>query len=312
MNDILQRFEIISPGQIMVVDDYGRLHSAPMQGDEWINIEVDSNAVEPTINISHKITPVNNTESNTDQSIIGSSGEISLYTPYVDDTGHIVGRNIETIELPYGFKTFVPEIRYIDDATGERTEDAQGNTAYKESFSANNHIDELVLKTGPLSLNWEYFPSGDNPDVDSRKTLRIRHTKPIPVEEEIITLNFGTSSYLLEDLLAVDDTGHISSADKRSIKLPSFTKDLNAKTLITNIDSEGILETLDVIDLHLTGYSKLSSAEISTLNTNNGKVIFKEITNDKKRIILDTDSVRDALAKLESAIYALQNYHSLS
>lgn len=309
MNDILQRFEIISPGQIMVVDDYGRLHSAPMTGDNWIDINIDDNAVEPIINISHKIIPVDNTESNTDQSIIGSSGEISLYTPYIDDTGHIVGRNIETIELPYGFKTFVPEIRYVNDTTGERTEDKQGNKAYKAPFSANNHIDELVLKTGPLSLNWEYLPDGDTDD--SRKTLCIKHIKPVPVEEETKTLNFGTS-YLLEDLLAIDETGHISSADKRSIKLQSFTKDENSKAFVTNINSEGILETLDVIDLPLTGYSKLSSTEISPLNTNNGKTVFKAIKNDKKRIILETDSVRDALAKLESAIYALQDKHNLS
>jgi hypothetical protein len=30
---------------------------------------------------------------------------IDLYVPYVDAKGHVVGHNIETITLPYGYKT---------------------------------------------------------------------------------------------------------------------------------------------------------------------------------------------------------------
>jgi hypothetical protein len=30
---------------------------------------------------------------------------IELYTPYVDAKGHVVGKNIETVTLPYGYKT---------------------------------------------------------------------------------------------------------------------------------------------------------------------------------------------------------------
>ena len=31
---------------------------------------------------------------------------LSLYTPIVDGMGHVVGKNIETVVLPYGYKTF--------------------------------------------------------------------------------------------------------------------------------------------------------------------------------------------------------------
>mgnify|MGYP006370677247 FL=1 len=31
---------------------------------------------------------------------------IKLYTPYVDAKGHVVGKNIETITLPYSYRFF--------------------------------------------------------------------------------------------------------------------------------------------------------------------------------------------------------------
>ena len=36
----------------------------------------------------------------------GKDDTIKLYLPYVDAKGHVVGKNIETITLPYGYKTF--------------------------------------------------------------------------------------------------------------------------------------------------------------------------------------------------------------
>ena len=36
----------------------------------------------------------------------GKNDTIKLYLPYVDAKGHVVGKNIETITLPYGYKTF--------------------------------------------------------------------------------------------------------------------------------------------------------------------------------------------------------------
>ena len=36
----------------------------------------------------------------------GAQGAIELYTPIVDNMGHVVGNNIEEITLPYGYKTF--------------------------------------------------------------------------------------------------------------------------------------------------------------------------------------------------------------
>jgi hypothetical protein len=49
----------------MVVDDYGRVHSATYETDEWINFEVDPDISGPKINITHEYNPTekNDTES---------------------------------------------------------------------------------------------------------------------------------------------------------------------------------------------------------------------------------------------------------
>jgi hypothetical protein len=36
INDIIHKFEIIAPKQVMLVDDYGRVHSTPITDDAWI------------------------------------------------------------------------------------------------------------------------------------------------------------------------------------------------------------------------------------------------------------------------------------
>ena len=57
------------------------------------------NKVEDTTTVADK----NNT--NGDGLNKGNNDELKLYTPIVDNTGHVVGNNIETVTLPYNFKT---------------------------------------------------------------------------------------------------------------------------------------------------------------------------------------------------------------
>ena len=70
------------------------------------------------IEITHEFTPGSETTSNADKNFDektkgeitytgdnhGIGDSIDLYTPKVDDRGHVTGQNIETVTLPYGFK----------------------------------------------------------------------------------------------------------------------------------------------------------------------------------------------------------------
>ncbi len=103
LNDIIYKFEIIEAGQIMMVDDYGRIHSTPINGDDnWIDVSINSDITAPSINISHKYTRdnVNNTATNPNEEDIDS---INLETITIDDTGHVTAIHQNTFTLPYGF-----------------------------------------------------------------------------------------------------------------------------------------------------------------------------------------------------------------
>lgn len=199
LNDIIAKFEELTPGRIMVVDEYGKVHGAthttaqefnytnlgydadvtqaqpennfidsPISDyrkvvltkdefyynvikkgkvyynealevindyieddiyekstdeDKWISINIDKNPEEPQVIINHEFTKVDDTITVSDMNgsidltatNVGlnnritkvnnnNTSELQLYTPIVDNMGHVVGKNIETVTLPYGFK----------------------------------------------------------------------------------------------------------------------------------------------------------------------------------------------------------------
>ena len=225
INDIIAKFEIIAPGQFVIIDDYGRVHSTPhttkqsftatsyIHGDEsiinednekedrWIKLEVNSNVKDPKIIIEHIFTSVDgddtiifncNNEENQD------SGKLKLYTPIVDSKGHVVGKNIETIELPHNFKTITV-----------------GDTD-TTVITANNHIANMNIKD---DNSWIEVSA----DTD---TLTISHIGPVSEE--------GTTTYNTDDkpifgatfsdpTITYDLKGHISATDKYQITLPTLS-----------------------------------------------------------------------------------------
>ena len=199
LNDIIAKFEELTPGRIMVVDEYGKVHGAtyttaqefsytnlgydadvtqaqpennfvdsPISDyrkvaltkdefyynvvkkgkvyynealevindyieddiyekstdeDKWISINIDKDPEEPQVIINHEFTKVDDTTTVSDMNgsidltatNVGlnnritkvnnnNTSELQLYTPIVDSMGHVVGKNIETVTLPYGFK----------------------------------------------------------------------------------------------------------------------------------------------------------------------------------------------------------------
>lgn len=145
LNDIIKVFEDLVPGEFLICDVNGHVNSANWTtkqkygytnyGDNtksqsldsgienrWLelslNEEVDGDNPR-LITLNHKFNEVTPTttrsDKNTEQKYAGQidngnnntpGDTIDLYTPIVDTMGHVVGKNIETVTLPYGYKTF--------------------------------------------------------------------------------------------------------------------------------------------------------------------------------------------------------------
>ena len=137
-------------GNLTIIDNYGRIAAAAFRSKQDVNYtnigKPSSNpASEPqqaylSYNIKDGIssqTPDNqvfnlthvpahtkaDTTTTADKNTDGANGnvlnaahgnKISLYTPIVDSIGHVVGKNTETVTLPYGFKTIKTNGRNTD------------------------------------------------------------------------------------------------------------------------------------------------------------------------------------------------------
>lgn len=166
LNDIIHRIGDLKPGQLMIVDNTGRMRGVsystkqtfaaenfggqgveivsteadPDNEDMWIDIDTDDDYRDPKLTIKHNFTKVKDTTSASDMND-PSANTIDLYTPIVDSKGHVVGKNIETVTLPFNFKT----VTAVNDNTAALTQAAPAENA---PIVADNTQDTLSIKAG--------------------------------------------------------------------------------------------------------------------------------------------------------------------
>ena len=131
INDIIDMFEDLIPGEFLICDSNGKVNSAnwtTAQDYEYINY---NNSIDPTpqskdfntrenrwlslsidkdnrqIKLEHVFNKIDDTNTTSDKNTGSGDGinnsidnTLKLYTPIVDAMGHVVGKNIETVTLP--------------------------------------------------------------------------------------------------------------------------------------------------------------------------------------------------------------------
>lgn len=249
LNDIIHKFEIIAPKQVMLVDDYGRMHSTPLYWDEWVDVDINSNPVEPTITFNHKYPYKEELPALkiTNQNNNNSSGKFTLETVLLDNTGHVKTTPREEIELPHNFKT----IKLND----------------SNQIIANSHVATLNISDDDW-LSWTLH--------NDSQTLSLSHTNALTTNNTTVglasaqTLNFGNTVQIPK--ISYDARGHISSTTTVGVTLPTL------KTTADNGSSDGqvlsgttgtLLNKRNLTSVVLTGYNGNTSlfSSTSTLNT---------------------------------------------
>lgn len=151
--------------------------------------------------------------------------KIKLYTPYVDATGHVVGKNIETVILPYGYKTFTTNGR------GNDTDDANdGEQSLQASVVADSTQDSLALNSGN---KWVRIDTDANNDIItfSHDVHEISET-----DNDDTDLNDSTKYNAMTNGNTIiipdwdfDNAGHITDKHNRTYTLP-----YGYKTIVAN------------------------------------------------------------------------------
>lgn len=236
-------------GQLTIIDNYGRIAAAAFTSQQpvsYTNIGKPSSnpASEPSkpylsYNIKDGIssqTPDNqvfnlthvpahkksDTTTTADKNTDGANGNglnaahgntISLYTPIVDSMGHIVGKNTETVTLPYGFKTITTNGRSTDnDATyGNKTA-----LAVQSNLIADNTQDTLAIDSGDSWIKLVTDAANDKITIshDVKKTSTSTSTATLSTETDSTT-TFDVFTYTF------DDRNHFKNVDTKTITMPN-------------------------------------------------------------------------------------------
>lgn len=241
LNDIINIFEDLVPGEFLICDANGHVNSAnwttaqdysynnignsnsslaESKEDQWIKVSLDeSNRL---IHITHQAHSEEDTRTELDVNRDGAlTDNIDLYTPIVDNMGHIVGKNTQTVTLPFGFKFIQPNT----DASGN-VKDATSNT---DIIKANTCHDTLQVRN---SNKWLKVSA----DAD-QKILYIGHKTSEFADEAKANKYYGleqneTVASLDEDdntfevpCIKFDEAGHVIGARTHTVVLPdNFTK----------------------------------------------------------------------------------------
>lgn len=264
INDIIDVFEDLTPGEFLICDSNGKVNSAnwttaqdysytnynsdnPQSTDKefdtkenrWISLSVDEKNRE--IELKHVFNQIDDTNTTADKNNASGSGGINnstddtlkLYTPIVDAMGHVVGKNIETVTLPYGFKKIT--------TNGEVNSITTDMTPMAGTSVADNTQDEFFINVGNKWLHTSIDANND--------TLTLAHeVNPINVEEKIFTnLNDGTDSIIIQDIQH-DAAGHITANQNHTYILPYGYKTITPATQSSAITNPTVNTTSIVAD----------------------------------------------------------------
>ena len=246
INDILDKFDQLKPAEIVMVDTYGRIHSGdwdskqksgysnigkpsadlavpdgdPIAEDDerWIKLTTTSGIAtdfKPHIKLEHTFKAADNTTTIADKNTANGTGlnvgigdTLSLYTPIVDNMGHVVAKNIETVTLPYGFKTITTNGRASNNNTT-----ALGT---QNDIVADNTQDTLGINSGN---EWIKVTTDNNTD-----TITISHdVKNTTSTTSTLNLSTETSEPMTFDIptYSFDGTNHYASHDVKTLTMPN-------------------------------------------------------------------------------------------
>lgn len=234
LNDIFDKFNTLIPKNFLTVGNDGQIHSTNWTtaqafeaiGEEkavvedkkenrWIYFDLDANTHKFTI--EHRFNEVENTTSTND--LNNNNNTIDLYTPIVDNMGHIVGNNIETVTLPYSYKVIKvnnTDDNVVDTPPVETNENGQiaDNTQDTLIFNASNrwikldNATEDIVKVGHKLSDFE---SG------TANTLYGQ-------EKDLSIVDLDIDNQFIIPILRFDEAGHINFAEEHTVNLPeNFT-----------------------------------------------------------------------------------------
>lgn len=264
-NDWISHLGKLDSQDLVIVDNYGRLTSAPADvtqnseganhtpgtkqdvtgiasdvfpmaenltkeggfKNQWLTVNVDGKPTKPIVSLRHNYQPVKDTTSNSDMNN-PKKDAIKLYTPIVDPKGHVVGHNDETVTLPYGFKTITTNGR-----SGTASGDNTGNPS-TSSVIADNTQDTLGINSGN-----KWIRIDTNASTDTLTISHDIHTPTVSAKSQTDLNNPAIDSITIQDTI-YDNAGHMTANQNHKYILPYGFKYITTNGRVSNNNTENL------------------------------------------------------------------------
>lgn len=264
-NDWISHLGKLDSQDIVIVDNYGRLTSAPADvtqtneginhtpgtkqditgiasdvfpmaenltkdggfRNQWLTVNVDGKPTKPIVSLRHNYQPVKDTTSNSDMNN-PKKDTMVLYTPIVDPKGHVVGHNDHTVTLPYGFKTIT--------TNGRSTTDSGDNTGNPSTSNvvADNTQDTLGINSGN-----KWIKIDTNAGSDTITISHDIHTPTVSAKGQTDLNNPATDSITIQDT-TYDNAGHMTANQNHKYILPYGFKYITTNGRVSNNNTENL------------------------------------------------------------------------
>lgn len=335
LNDIIAKFEFINPGEIMTVDSYGRIHSTPYTTsqeydnfnfgklkangvpemieateDRWIRLDIDPDAAHPLITFKHEFTEAADSQTTTTADKNNGNGDgnnaydddvLKFYTPIVDTTGHIVGHNIETVTLPYGYKFYK--------TTGHSTNETTDLDTIQDTVSVDGATVTAGTPVAASSMNADNTKDTINIDpfnkwIQTKLTddkLVIAHEiHGVKTDVKATNLNLDNvastnngDKIVIQDI-TFDAAGHVKSNQEHTYTLPYGFKTIKTNGRSTEV-SENATGTPTIPNV-------VAESTQDTLTINSGNKWVRIDTNANS----DTLTIRHDVHNFESGNHSIK------
>lgn len=264
-NDWISHLGKLDSQDIVIVDNYGRLTSAPANvtqtneganhtpgtkqdvtgiasdvfpmaenlteeggfKNQWLTVNVDGKPTKPIVSLRHNYQPVKDTTSNSDMNN-PKKDTMKLYTPIVDPKGHVVGHNDHTVTLPYGFKTITTNGR-----SGTTSGDNTGNPS-TSNVVADNTQDTLGINSGN-----KWIRIDTNASADTLTISHDIHTPTVSAKSQTDLNNPATDSITIQDT-TYDNAGHMTANQEHKYILPYGFKYITTNGRVSNNNTENL------------------------------------------------------------------------
>lgn len=307
-NDWISHLGKLDSQDIVIVDNYGRLTSAPANvtqtneglnhtpgkkqdvtgiasdvfpmaenltkdggfRNQWLTVNVDGKPTKPIVSLRHNYQPVKDTTSNSDMNN-PKKDTMVLYTPIVDPKGHVVGHNDHTVTLPFGFKTIT--------TNGRSTIDSGDNTGNPSTSNvvADNTQDTLGINSGN-----KWIKIDTNAGSDTITISHDIHTPIVNAKGQTDLNNPATDSITIQDT-TYDNAGHMTANQEHKYILPYGFKYITTNGRVSNNNTE---------NLAAQGQIAADNTQ-DTLGINSGDEWIRIITNPNSDVLTISHDVKN-------------------